>query len=103
MASEEKKLWGINTTDDKLFLHDNVIAIGWREIGDLSKIDASRDAFKARYSEMIPDAKKGSIATCSGMLYRFIHEVQIGDYVVFPSKSDRQVNLGIVEGESVFE
>ena len=84
MASEEKKLWGIHTTDDKLFLHDNVIAIGWREIGDLSKIDASRDAFKVRYSEMIPDAKKGSIATCSGMLYRFIHEVQVGDYVVFP-------------------
>ena len=35
MASEEKKLWGIHTTDDTLFLHDNVIAIGWREIGDL--------------------------------------------------------------------
>ena len=102
MASEEKKLWGIHTTDDKLFLHDNVIAIGWREIGDLSKIDASRDAFKVRYSEMIPDAKKGSIATCSGMLYRFIHEVQVGDYVVFPSKSDRQINLGIIEGEYCF-
>ena len=102
MANEEKKLWGIHTADDKLFLHDNVIAIGWREIGDLSKIDASREAFKARYIEMIPDAKKGSIATCSGMLYRFIHEVQIGDYVVFPSKSDRQVNLGIVEGEYNF-
>ena len=33
------------------------------------------------------------------MLYRFVHEVQIGDYVVFPSKSDRQVNLGIIDGE----
>ena len=102
MANEEKKLWGIHTTDDKLFLHDNVIAIGWREMGDLSKIDANREAFKARYGEKMPDAKKGSIATCSGMLYRFIHEVQIGDYVVFPSKSDRQINLGVVEGEYYF-
>lgn len=24
------------------------------------------------------------------MLFRFIHEVQIGDYAVFPSKSDRK-------------
>lgn len=102
MVNEEKKLWGIHTTDDKLFLHDNVIAIGWREMGDLSTIDANREAFKARYIEMIPDAKKGSIATCSGMLYRFIHEVQVGDYVVFPSKSDRQINLGIVEGDYRF-
>ncbi len=102
MASAEKKLWGIHTTDDKLFLRDDVIAIGWREIGDLTKIEASREAFKARYIEMMPDAKKGSIATCSGMLYRFIHEVQVGDYVVFPSKSDRQVNLGIVEGDYRF-
>ncbi len=102
MATEEKKLWGIHTTDDKLFLHDNVIAIGWREMGDLTKIDANRDAFKKRYIEMIPDAKKGSIATCSGMLYRFIHEVQRGDYVVFPSKSDRQINLGIVESDYSF-
>lgn len=32
------------------------------------------------------------------MLYRFTHEVGIGDYVVFPSKIDRQINIGVVEG-----
>lgn len=102
MASEEKKFWGIHTRDDHLFLHDSVIAIGWREMGDLTEIEPSREAFKARYIETNPDAKKGSIATCSGMLFRFLHEVQIGDYVVYPSKSDRQVNLGVVEGEYRF-
>lgn len=99
MPNDEKRLWGIHTMDDKLFLRDNVIAIGWREMGDLLKVDASREAFKARYIETNPDAKKGSVATCSGMLYRFCHEVQVGDYIVFPSKSDRQVNLGVVEGD----
>lgn len=49
MANDEKRLWGIYTTDDRLFLHDNVIAIGWCEIGDLSKIETPREAFKARY------------------------------------------------------
>ena len=33
------------------------------------------------------------------MLYRFAREVQIGDYIVYPSKQDRTINLGIVEGE----
>lgn len=37
------------------------------------------------------------------MLYRFIHEVQIGDYVVFPSKSDRKINIGTVEGDYFYE
>lgn len=33
------------------------------------------------------------------MLFRFVHEMQIGDYVVFPSKTDRMVNIGVVESE----
>ncbi len=26
----EKNIWGIHTTDDKLFLSGNVIALGWK-------------------------------------------------------------------------
>ena len=98
MADEEKRVWGIHTKDDNLFLQKDVIAIGWKEIGDLSKIKAERDAFKEKYAQVYPDAKKGSIANGAGMLYRFACEVQIGDYVVFPSKIDRRINIGIVEG-----
>ena len=73
MANEEKKIWGIHTQDDNLFLKGNVIAIGWHEMGDLSLIDANRDAFKDKYIQAYPDAKKGSIATAAGMLYRFCY------------------------------
>lgn len=98
MPNEEKRMWGIHTKDDNLFLHQDVIAIGWKDMGDLSLIQADRDAFKEKYTEVYPDAKKGSIANGAGMLYRFAHEVEIGDYVVFPSKIDRQVNIGVIEG-----
>ena len=40
---EEKKVWGIHTSDDHLFLKSSVIAIGWEKIGDLSKIPADRE------------------------------------------------------------
>ena len=103
MVNEEKKIWGIHTQDDNLFLKGNVIAIGWLEMGDLSLIDANRDAFKDKYIQTYPDAKKGSIATAAGMLYRFCYEVQIGDYVVYPSKSNREVNIGTVEGSYVYD
>ncbi|MBW4847903.1 MAG: restriction endonuclease [Lachnospiraceae bacterium] len=95
---EEKRIWGIHTMDDNLFLQKDVIAIGWKKMGDLSKIEASREAFKEKYLKEYPKAKKGSVANGAGMLFRFAHEVQVGDYVVFPSKIDRQINIGTVEG-----
>ena len=100
--SDEKKVWGIHTLDDNLFLKNNVIAIGWHDFGDLSKVIATRDAFKERYAQVYPNDKPGAIPTSAGMLYRFIHEIKIGDYVVFPSKVDRMVNIGVVEGEYTY-
>lgn len=83
--SDDKRIWGIHTLDDNLFLKNNVIAIGWPDFGDLSKVTATREAFKERYAQIYPNDKPGAIPTSAGMLYRFIHEIRIGDYVVFPS------------------
>lgn len=99
---EEKRVWGIHTMNDNLFLSDSVIAIGWREMGNLKQIESVRDIFKAHYAKVYPNAKKGSIANGAGMLYRFAYEVQPGDYIVFPSKIDRQINIGIVEGDYTY-
>lgn len=99
---EEKKVWGIHTLDDNLFLKNNVIAIGWPDFGDLSKVTATREAFKEHYAQVYPNDKPGAIPTSAGMLYRFIHEIKIGDYVVFPSKVDRMVNIGVVEGQYTY-
>lgn len=103
MADSDKKLWGIHTQDEALFLKQDKIAIGWKDMGDLRLIPASREDFKTKYFEIYPDAKKGSVPTSSGMLYRFCHEVQIGDYVVYPSKSDRMINIGEVTGDYVYD
>ena len=93
------KIWGIHTMDDSLFLNQNIIAIGWDAIGDLSRIEPTREAYKNEYIRAYPNAKKGSVATGAGMLYRFSCEMQKGDYIVFPSKIDRKINIGIVESD----
>lgn len=97
--SDEIRVWGIHTLDDNLFLKENVIAIGWNEIGDLRKIAPDREAFKKKYADTFPNDKKMRVANCAGMLYRFAHEVQIDDYVVFPSKINREIYIGKVTGE----
>lgn len=103
MQEVEKKMWGIHTLDDNLFLKEDVIAIGWKEIGNLRDIPATREDIKSKYLQVFPDAKKGSVPTSVGMLYRFCYEVQIGDYVVYPSKQDRMINIGEVTGEYVYK
>ncbi|SCY69602.1 restriction system protein [Lachnospiraceae bacterium XBB2008] len=99
MSTNEKRIWGIHTRDDNLFLSHNVIGIGWAELGDLSVIASDREAFRAKMIEAFPTAKKQGIATMTGQVYRFACEVQIGDYVVFPSRSNRMINIGIVESD----
>lgn len=97
----DKTVWGIHTPEynDSLFLDNGVIAIGWDELGDLSQIEPSREAFSNKYSEVHPEDTKNSVANRVGVLYRFVHEMKIGDYVVFPSKSNREINIGIVESD----
>lgn len=91
-------VWGMHTKDESIFLKDKKIAIGWEEMGDLGQIESTREGFKARYGEVYPDAKKGAIATSAGELYRFVHEMKQGDYVVFSSRIDRNVYIGTIEG-----
>lgn len=103
--SDEIRIWGIHTPtqNDSLFLQDNKIAIGWKEVGNLAGLEANRDAFREKYASTYPDAKKGNVSTNCGTLYRFAKEMQVGDYVVFPSKSDRMVNIGVIESDYSFD
>lgn len=103
MTNEDKRIWGIHARNDDLFLNNKVVAIGWRELGNLSEIDNNRNAFKKKYIQVFSDDTKGRVSVVAGMLYRFCHEVQIGDYVVFPSKSNREVNIGVIDGNYVYD
>lgn len=46
-------------------------------MGDIKSAGDSRDDIKKKYAEVYPDATAGSVATCVGMLYRFVYEVQV--------------------------
>ncbi|MHC3124147.1 MULTISPECIES: restriction endonuclease [Acinetobacter] len=80
-------------------IEQNYIGIGWSELGDLSQIKADREAFKVALQVEQPDASMPSIRTQVATIYRFMHVVKAGDYVVYPCKSDRLVYIGIVTGE----
>ena len=107
MTKAEPVLWGIHggrTGDaDSLFLKHNRIALGWAEIGDLSGLKADRDAFRARVAATYPDKTPPSVANSAGQLFRFVHEMREGDFVVYPSQRDRQVHIGKIEGSYQYD
>lgn len=102
----DKKItvWGIhNTNNENLLLQDGVIAIGWHEMGNLSKIDTDRESYYKAYNKIYPNKSKQSIAGSAGQLFRFVNEAKIGDYVVYPTKFNRMINIGQIEGEYFFD
>jgi len=94
-------LWGLHMAEieQNLPIKENFIGIGWSEMGDLSSLPKEREAFKERLTEEYPDAKTGAIPVWAGVLYRFVHEMAVGDVVIYPGKIDRIVHLGIVKGD----
>lgn len=67
-------VWGIHagrTGDaDHLFLTQGHVAIGWDAMGNLSLLRGDREAFREKYVQAYPEAKKGGIATVSGIPLR---------------------------------
>lgn len=102
MSIADRILWGIHGGRagevDTLFLKGNVIGLGWSALGDLSKMPKDRAAFRDKVREGYPDAKDGAIAVWAGQLFRFTHEMKPGDFVAYPSKIDRQIHIGKVDG-----
>lgn len=105
MSAQNTTVWGIHMgahvgSDpiDKAY-----VAIGWEELGDLSHLPKDREAFKSKLAATYPLAKPGAIPVQAGVLYRFVHELNIGDLVIYPSKSDRLVNIGKITGDYFYD
>lgn len=99
-----RTVWGIHMEwDDASGPQDTKeIAIGWEALGDLNVLPAQRDAFKEVFAKAYPADKAGAVPVKAGILFRFAKEMALGDVVVYPSKADRLVNIGVIEGNYTF-
>ena len=102
MSMNETTVWGIHagkTGDaETLFLKHQCIAIGWANMGDLSKLSSDREAYKNKVAQSYPQFKPGSIPVSAGQLFRFVNEMKKGDLVAYPSKIDRHIHIGKIVG-----
>lgn len=104
-SAADPVIWGIHMglQHGSLPIENNYIAIGWKKLGDLSTQPMNRDALKELLQRHYTGSKAGAVPVHAGILYRFAHEMQPGDIVVYPSKLDRVVHIGEIAGDYQFD
>jgi restriction system protein len=102
--TDARTVWGIHQEWDDATVSQEAkdIAIGWPALGDLAVLSPHREAFKETFAKAYPADKAGAVPVKAGILFRFAKEMTVGDVVVYPSRPDRQVNIGVVEGNYTF-
>lgn len=78
-------------------LDNSVVTIAWNEFGDISNLK-NRGELKKLYLQIHPMAKKKKMANAVGHLWRFANDIQIGDLVALPLKTQSAIALGKVQG-----
>lgn len=102
----EVVMWGIHVRGiegDKTLREQNLVSIGWHEVGDLSKLAPNREAFKATVAPHFENKTRGYIINAASQMFRFTHEMKPGDWIVYRSRFDRQVYVGKVTGNYRFD
>ena len=103
----KSRIWairsGLANEVDSIFMHQNQIAISSSEIErDLSHLPPSRGAFKEEFGRS-PNVRPDAIPAEAGRLYRFIHEMSIGDHIIYPRRLDRTLRWGEIVGPYVYD
>ena len=80
----------------------SVVAIGWRQMGNLVQL-SNREDFKNCYRSKYPEDSGVKVGMGAGQVYRFVKEIQTGDIVLTPIVVSREVLIGEVVGSYVFD
>lgn len=81
---------------------NSMVAIGWSQMGGLDGVQ-SREAMKRKFREIYPELSDKRIAIGAGQLYRFVHEIHKGDFILTPLRETRQVLVGHCTAEYAYD
>lgn len=101
MFDNANRLWVVHISNNAKLAerarNEGFMCIGWTTMGDLSPHD-TREKMKAAMTAAMPKKSPRSIASSYGQVYRFAHEMEIGEPVVYPIKGGRDVMIGRIAG-----
>ena len=84
------------------FLSENRVYVTWDGYSeDLSQF-SSQEELRTSLSAYYPDEKLGTIKNWSSQIWPFAHRMEIGDWVVLPSKKKASIHFGKLTGDYVY-
>ena len=83
---------------DDFAIENGLSGGGWGDLPDLTAV-ATRHDVEGIVRNLMPDAKKGTVANYAGQLWMLRGRVRKGDLVVLPLKTTSQIALGVVTKE----
>ena len=87
---------------EKKFLSEGRIYLTWEGLSyDLGELKG-RGELRALLQKVYPDASKGQIANYGGQIWAFARAIEVGDWIVLPSKSKPAIHVAEVLGAYVF-
>jgi restriction system protein len=86
-----------------LFRQRSSAAIGWTELAENAKPGMTRQQLIEIYRTVDPLAKPGTAISGASQVWRFIHEIKEGDWVVTYSPPNRTYMIGKVQGASEYK
>lgn len=97
-----KNAWVVRAGNDNELINRieerRAVAIGWQRMGDLSGLE-TREEFKTRYREKLPQHSSHRVNINAGQLFRFARKVLVGDYMLTYDKATRELLVGKVTSD----
>lgn len=101
MFENSTRLWVIHISNNKHLAEraqaEGFICVGWTKIGDLAPYDTP-EALKAAYELAFPNKSAASVRASYMQVFRFAHEIELGEPIVYPIKGSRDILIGKVTG-----
>jgi len=93
------KWWLVRAGDSNELIPEwkkkNVVSIGWADLGNPQKYN-SREAFLQKAHKIYEEEKPGRRVMWASQVWRFSHEITIGDRIVTYIKDIREYMVGVV-------
>lgn len=97
----QARMWMVRGEGGSLydaFRERNVVAIGWSQLAPHAKPGVTRKQLIAVYQSTDPQTKPGTMISGASQVWRFVNEIQNGDWVVTYSPANRVYLVGKVSG-----
>lgn len=91
------RMWMVRNEGGTLydaFRERGLAAVGWNELAPHAKPGVSRKQLGVLYKAAEPQAKQGTIVSGASQVWRFVNELEMGDWVITYSPANRVYSVG---------